>query len=142
VLLDKVWGLLANYLQYGFADNGRFAIWRTGVEKFLSAPLFGSGFYDSYVEEEWSFVLYPYLYHNTLIQMLASCGIVGVLAYVWHRMTTVRLVLQKPNAGKSFLGLCIAALLLFSLLDTILFNTYPMIFYALMLLFMEKSVRE
>ena len=33
----------------------------------------------------------------------------------------------------------ILALLLFSLLDVLFFNTYPTIIYALMLLFMEKS---
>lgn len=136
---DKMLGLVNNFLQYGFGDNGRFDLWTTGINHFLDYPVFGTGFYDSYVNEAWDMPVYPYLYHNTVVQLLGATGVVGFAAYAYHRFCTVRLVFQRPNHGKSFLGLCILALLAFSLLDVLLFKTYPTIFYAMMLLFMEKS---
>lgn len=142
VLFNKIWLVLENYVRDGFDDHGRYEIWRIGIGKFLESPIFGTGFYDSGVQTTWQLNMYPYMFHNTVLQLLASCGVVGFLGYSWHRLMTIRLVLVKPNAGKSFLGLCVAGLLIFSLLDTIFFNTYPMIFYALMLLFMEKSTVE
>lgn len=139
LMADKLLGLVQNFLQMGFDDNGRFALWKTGVEHFLEYPVFGSGFYDSYINEAWEMDVYPYLYHNTAVQLLGSLGVVGTLAYLYHRVLTVRLVLKKPNIGKTFLGICILGLLLFSLTDVLFFKTYPTIIYSLMLLFMDRS---
>ena len=132
-------GILQNYLTAGLDDNGRFAIWKKGWDNFIDYPIFGAGFYNSFINEDWPKEVYPYLYHNTLIQLLASGGILAFGAYCYHRFCTVRLVLRRPNVRKTFLGICILALILFSLLDVLFFNTYPTIIYALMLLFMEKS---
>ncbi len=130
--------LIQNFADYGFGDNGRFALWQAGWKHFLTYPVFGSGFYDSYVSE-WNFVVYPYLYHNTLVQMLAACGAAGLLAYLWHRFVTARLVLQNRNVPKTFMGVCILGLLLFSLIDVLFFKTYPTVIYAIMLVYMETS---
>ncbi len=140
-LFDKVLSLIQNFLDSGFDDNGRFALWRAGLENFLEYPILGSGFYDCYVPEAhdgWAKDLYPYLYHSTPVQILASAGIVGVGAYAYHRFCTVRNVLKHPNPHKTFFGLCILGLLLFSLTDVLLFKTYPTIIYALILLMIDR----
>ncbi len=139
LLWNRLTGVLSNYLEYGFNDNGRYDKWRAGWENFLSAPVFGAGFYTSFEYGDWEKSVYPYLYHNTLIQILASCGVVGMAAYLYHRFCTVRLALTKRNPVKLFLGIGILGLISFSLLDVLFFNTYPTIIYSLMLLFMEKS---
>ena len=139
LMADKLLGLVQNFLQMGFDDNGRFWRWEKGLTHFLEHPVFGSGFYDSYVDEGWDMDVFPYLYHNTPVQLLGSLGIVGTLSYLYHRFLTVRLVLKKPNEGKTFLGICILGLLLFSLTDVLFFKTYPTIIYSLMLLFMDRS---
>ncbi len=139
LLRDKFLALINNFLNYGFGDNGRFDLWKLGIDHFLQYPVFGSGFYDSFINEEWLKDVYPYFYHNTLVQMLGACGIVGFCAYLYHRFCTVRLVLQRPSIYKSFLGLGILGFVTISLIDVMFFNTYPTIFYTVMLLFMEKS---
>ena len=74
--------------------------------------------------------------------MLASCGAVGLLAYLWHRAMTVRLVFTRRNVEKAFLGACILGLLLFGLVDVQFFKTYPTVLYAQMLVYMEMSNRK
>ena len=74
------------------------------------------------------------------MQVLASGGIVAFTAYVYHRITTVLLVFRKPDAYKSFMGLCILGLLIFCLFEVIFFSTYPTIIYSLMLLYMQKDM--
>ncbi len=138
-LSEKLLNLIRNFMELGFADNGRFGMWSMGWNHFLENPLFGSGFYDSYLNEEWDMGISPYLYHNTVIQLLGASGVLGFLAYLYHRVMTVRLVIKRPNYGKIFLAFSVLSLLLFSLTDVLFFRTYPTIFYAFMLLFMEQS---
>ena len=139
LLREKLLGLLQSFLDKGFDDNGRYELWNTGIQKFLSHPIFGSGFYDNGIVSPWDIQIYPFFYHNTLIQLLASTGAVGILAYLWHRFCTVRAVVCKPNLYKTYLGICILSCLMFCMLDVLLFITYPLIFYTLMLLFIEKK---
>jgi O-antigen ligase len=139
LMADKLLGLIQNFLNMGFDDNGRFWRWEKGLTHFLEHPVFGSGFYDSYVDEGWDMDVFPYLYHNTPVQLLGSLGIVGTLSYAYHRFLTLRLVFKKQSVGKTFLGICILGLLLFSLTDVLFFKTYPTIIYSLMLLFMDRS---
>jgi len=142
-LWDKVSGLFYNLLTNGFGDNGRFEIWKSGMDQFLSHPIFGAGFYDNGITAEevlsWNLQIYPNLYHNTLIQMLGSAGIVGLGAYLFHRFCTVRLVLTRPSLYKTMLAIGVLALVLFSLLDVLFFITYPLLYYALFLVFMERG---
>lgn len=139
LLSDKLFSLVSNFMEMGFSDNGRFDMWSTGIKKFFQAPIFGSGFYDSYLTEEWDMGPFPYLYHCTVVQVLGATGIVGTLAYAYHRYDTIRLAVCKPNERKTILAICILSLLLFSLTDVLLFKVYPTIYYSLMLLFMEHS---
>ena len=141
-LREKILSLISNFLANGFGDNGRFELWEIGWKHFTEYPIFGSGFYDSFINEEWLKDVYPYLYHNTVIQFLAACGVLGLCAYLFHRISTLVLVLRRPSLYKTFMGIGIFGLLAVSLLDVLFFNTYPTIIYSLMLLFMDKQDGE
>ncbi len=141
LLFEKISGLIQNFLNMGFGDNGRFALWRAGLENFSEYPIFGSGFYDCYVPEAhagWKMDVYPYLYHCTIVQLLASSGIVGFVAYTYHRFCTIKSICRHPNLQKTFFGFCILGLLIFSLTDVLFFKTYPTIIYALILLMIDR----
>ena len=71
--------------------------------------------------------------------MMASCGTVGLVAYLWHRVETIRLVIKKRSKYALFIGLSIAALVLCSLLDNHLFNLYPTFMYTVLLVSLEKT---
>ena len=139
LLAGKLLPLVQNFLTDGFGDNGRFDLWKAGWYRFKEAPILGSGFYNSYINEEWNFQVMPYMYHNTVIQLLGATGVLGILTYAYHRVQTVALLLRKPTPYKIFAGIGVLGLLLFSMLDVMFFNIYPMFYYGLFLLFAERE---
>ena len=142
LLRDKLFAVVQKLTNSGLGDNGRFEIWGIAWNNFLNNPVFGSGFYDSFVDPAFEHGFDPYLYHNTILQMLGACGLVGFAAYLYHRVQTVWLVIKKPSLQKIFLGIAILTFLTFNLLDVLFFKFYPSFFYALMLLCMERSATD
>ena len=138
VLWDKISGILSDYLSRGFDDNGRFDIYKRGWYNFLDNPVFGGGFH-SVVAQEHEFIPFlPDRCHNTVIQLLSTCGIVGLLAYAFHRFQTITLFIKKRSIFTLFCALCVASLLFTSLLDNHLFNIYPGFVYSIILAVVDK----
>ena len=136
LLWEKISNVLGDYLERGLDDNGRFEIYATGWKKFLSHPIFGCGFYNSHHINE---VGLPFGYHNTIVQMMASCGIIGLVAYLYHRYQTIVLFIKQRSVKNFYLALCICALLITSLLDIHMFSLYPTLYYMLILITVEKT---
>ena len=138
LLWDRLMAFVPRYLTVGFADGGRFALWRDTLHTFSERPLFGGGFFsvhfDSYVGS-----FFPGLAHNTLIELLGAGGLVLFLAYLAYRVATVRLFASKPNLERLFLGLTVLTLLGVSLLDNHMFNVYPLFFYCAALALAEHD---
>ncbi len=126
-----------------FNDSGRFNIYKNGFEIFLRNPIFGQTFYPiefdlydhSTVESFSSF--FPPRWHNTIIQMLASCGAVGMLAYLYHRLETVLLYFKKRTHTNTYIAFMILTLIGMSMLDCHFFNVAPVLFYSMALAVME-----
>ncbi len=124
-------------------DSGRFEIYKSGFLVFLRNPIFGQSFYpiefdlSSFSQLAQFTSFFPPRWHNTIVQMLASCGTVGILAYVYHRVDTVRLFLKKRSTAKTYIAFSILTLLVMSLLDCHFFNVGPVLFYSTALAVME-----
>lgn len=135
-------------LSRGINPRDRQFIYPEGIRTFLRYPIFGESFYPSSdVIFQWSYLptmraILPARWHNTVIQLLASCGIVGLLCYSFHRWETIRLFWKKRNTSTIFTGLVIAALLLMSLLDCHFFNIGPTLFYSAALAYAEYANEE
>ena len=138
VLWDKISNILGDYLSRGFSDNGRFEIYRKGLRNFADNPIFGGGFHSVKAQDHTFIKFLPDRYHNTVIQMMGTCGIVGLLAYLFHRVQTVILFLKKKATSTLFLGICVASLLLTSMLDNHFFNIYPAFIYSAILVIVDK----
>lgn len=142
LLWNKLSTTLSSYFNQSLGDNGRFALYKHGIENFLSHPIFGGGF-GSCAEDFFGHGIEPNRYHNTVIELLATCGIVGFGAYVFHRYQTLKLFWRKRNhLSVVFLALTILSLLLTSLLDNHFFNLYPTMYYAIILCVIEKQYKE
>lgn len=141
VFRDDLQNLFSVLLELELDPSGRDELFKDGLEKFLLSPVFGSGFFSvgwgSWGETEMTFL--PYFWHNTFIEMLAACGIVGLAAYLFHRWQTILLLVKKPSWEKNFIAACVGVILLTSLLDCHLFNIGVTFIYSAFLLFAEKS---
>ena len=125
-------------IRVGLDDNGRFEYYKDGLEKFFNNPLFGAGFGNSHGTNDRFVISAPEYFHNTIVQILASCGVIGFGAYVYHRVQTVKLFVKERSPYAFFMGMSILALLLTSLLDIHLFNIFPTIIYSTMLCIFER----
>ena len=141
---QQVWSFLHSLFANRLSITDRLNGYLKGIEQFLEYPLFGGSFFPiDYDLFEWSSVdaftsFFPPRWHNTVIQLAASCGVVGLIAYGYHRWQTVRLICKAPSVENLYIGLSVAALLLTSLMDCHFFNVGPTLFYAMALAFMEK----
>ena len=130
--------IFAFFVEAGFSDRGRFELWEACVGLWRESPIFGVSFSAYRHLELQKETLYTA--HNTIIQMLSGTGIVGLTAYLLHRAHTVWLLFKKPSLDRFFMAGCIVAALAVSLVGPLFFRTYFLIFYAVFLTMLEKSL--
>lgn len=115
-----------------------------GTKQFLAHPVFGGSFFPQGEYVPWTWItsdmgaFFPPRWHNTLVQVGASCGAVGLAAYCFHRIQTVQLLCRKPSLEKRYIGFYMGILLVLSLFDCHFFNVGPVLFYSMALAFGEK----
>ncbi len=128
------------------SSNSRIVDYIEGIWQFLDKPVFGNGFFActafkwGEIAEQMTFL--PKRWHNTYIQMAATSGIVGLIAYGLHRFQTVKAVWQKGNIEGVFIGLSVFSLALMSLLDCHFFNIGTGLCYTVFLLFLDPRERQ
>lgn len=124
--------------------SGRWALWVKAWEEFKIAPIFGTGFYADLPEslDTVGLDIIPLMYHNTVMQLLASCGIVGLAAYVVHRVQTVISFFRNVTSDRAFIALTILALLILNLFDNHLFYILPTLVYSSLVAVLIKSEGE
>lgn len=141
VLWSKVSTLFSRILSQGLDDNGRFKIYEHGLLNYLTSPIFGGGFSSSTFETDFQFNIFlPPRYHNTFVQILATCGSVGIVAYLCHRYQTIKLFLSSRRLSTAFAALALGTLLSASMFDNHIFNIYPTMAYTLFLVGIERSI--
>ena len=145
VFWKEIQSLLGRMSDIGFESFAeRSKGYEEGIKQFLKYPIFGGTFFPVDFKElyVWAQVdnftaLFPPRWHNTVIQLLATGGVVCLFGYIVHRVQTVKLFLKNPSKDKIFVALSILALLLASLLDCHFFNVGPVLLYSAMLAFTE-----
>ena len=80
--------------------------------------------------------------HNTVLQLLSSCGIVGLIAYLIHRTQTVISFFRKITLQRSFIALTILSILVICLFDNHIFNIFPTIIYGALTAIFDKSEKS
>lgn len=144
IFFDKLHGIFIQILDNLHEVNTRFIGYREGWKQFLKNPVFGGSFYtevDIYSFANTDITSFmPPRWHNTVIQLLASTGLVGLLAYGYHRYQTLRLMFQRRNRLQVLMSISIFVMLLGSLTDCHMFNVGPGLFYGMILAWMEKKL--
>lgn len=142
VFRERIQSLFAPLIEEGLHSSGRLNLFKVAWLEFLNAPVFGQGFFGGVGGTGitvGAIEMMPTLCHNTFLEMLSSCGFVGFIGYIYHRMQTVKSVLVRPTIEKAFLGLCIASLLLSCILDCHFFLIGPGLSYSIFLAILEKG---
>ena len=145
VFHTEVAALFDSMKQAGFESSARWVTYREGLKQFAESAqsvFFGNGFYscqgyrfgnlpaDSFL---------PPRYHNTVVQLLASGGLMAMVCYLCHRYQTLRLCLVRPTPEKLFALAAILALTLTSMVDCHFFNMGPTLVYSVVLIFTEDA---
>lgn len=122
-----------------FTGNARVRLLYASLDFFTANPAFGSGWYidfQSHGSADFAnFGFVPLMAHNTFGQLIASCGMAGILAYCAHRVQTVIAFAEHPSVNKLFLAFALAAMLLMSLVDNHIFYLLPTAVYSALLAF-------
>ncbi len=136
--------ILSNLIVDGELDgSGRTTIWREAIEYFKKSPIFGAGFFVKFSYNGNSGLGFiPLMCHNTILQLLSSCGIVGLIAYLIHRTQTVISFFRKITLQRSFIALTILSILVICLFDNHIFNIFPTIIYGALTAIFEKSEKS
>lgn len=136
--------LFGDYFALGFHPDGRFTIWRTALRTFVQSPILGGGFFIDALQvlNDYGISLFPVMAHNTPLQFLASTGAIGIAAYLFYRVMTLRPFLRHPSLEKTFIGLTLLVLLAESLLDVFVFTVYPLIYYNIALAVAHHLAKE
>ena len=142
VFFGKIKMILGDYFERGFSDNGRYALWQLAVDTFKKSPVFGNGFYGFFTDAVFEFGAVPRMAHNTVLQILSSMGIFGIIAYFWYRVETALPFFRRPTLVKTMLGISILVFLFGSLLDNFVFNIHPPLYYLVALAIACHSDRE
>lgn len=144
IFFRKLMDVFDLFFEELFVMSERDNLLSFGFKQFRRNPIFGGSFFPQgpYVPWDWSTSdsfssFFPPRWHNTLIQMLASCGIVGFCSYCFHRWQTIQLLLRNRSVENLFIGLCLGSLLVCSLMDCHFFNVGPVLFYSIALAYSE-----
>lgn len=130
--------LLQFFLEAKLNDRGRFSIWKEMLDYFTESPVFGAGF-SAFMINHGKISAFHGMAHNTVIQVISSTGIVGILAFGYHRFETVKLFVRKPSVDKLFMAAAILEFLCMSLFDSIFFYANFTVFYTAILTIVEKQ---
>lgn len=145
VAFDALKDIFALFIEEIDAISKRDVLFINGMKQFRQYPVFGGSFYPQgeYVPWDWANLeafssFFPPRWHNTLVQIAASCGAVGLVAYGLHRFQTVRLFLRRRSAETAFIAVYVVSLLAAGMLDNHFFNVGPVLFYSMALAFVEN----
>lgn len=130
---------LLKYLRVTTGDSGRLESWKDGMRAFLTAPIFGNGLTDpsSTVPND-----YSVMYHNIVVQLLASVGIFGMLAFLLHIKDLFTLTFKKFSREKLLLFLSPVLIIIVSLFDNFFFYLNFQLIYGAFLAAIEFKNNE
>ena len=115
-----------------FTTSGRSNLYEEALVCFIKNPMFGVGM--GYVGPNLHLADFCiYWFHNTLLQALASMGIIGVLAYCYYYFVRGRIMFSNFKRFNVSISLCIIAFEIQSLMDAGSFLPVPYVLIVVIL---------
>lgn len=124
--------ILLTPIFYNLTDNiaisdgeSRILMYKLAWENFLAHPIFGTGL--AYNPKLYYFpqAMCIYWYHSTFFQIIASLGIVGLLAYGIQSFYRIRSLWEVKNSFNIFVFLSVMGFAAYSMVNTGYFIPFP-----------------
>lgn len=142
-LMIKAFGNYNAFIEYfkasGLDSHNRFEIWKELIINFKQFPIFGVGFSSTHQLHPEYPTVFQALAHNTIIQIVASTGIIGTVFFAYHIITAISIFVKKPNMKVLTIGFSLLLFLGTSLFDQIFFFPNFAVLYPIFLIFAEKE---
>lgn len=141
VFKNEINDMFFSVYEIGSNNNGRLDIYISGVEQFSNYPILGNGFYkcDAF---RWGNIeigsFLPARFHNTYIQIMSSCGTLGIFAYVIHRFQTLKLFIKHDDIQNRLIGFTLIGFTILCIFDCHFHNFGPGFLYSALLILAEK----
>jgi len=147
IVLSAFWTDITRSLNFFFSQGGndseRFVRWEYGIGHFIDWPVFGVGFsYLTNVLGQQDGRLRFALYHNYIVQLIASMGMIGLLAYLFHRYQTIKILIKKFDRVNVFIFISIGMFVTTSLVNNTLFSPLTMVIYSIAMVMLECHNRK
>lgn len=138
VFREKIVSIVKNLFVGNTTGSGRTDLWKDGFSEWKSSFVFGISI--NYLQQTGRWY---YSFHCTPLTYLYCAGIVGLLAYVYHRYKTIRLVFsEKLTVERIFIAVTLLVMLLNALLDIAMTSPNHLLYYSIMLALIECDVNE
>lgn len=126
--------------------SGRIELWKRAVKYFEEYPIFGIGFFggdlSDYAGDFIGLDIIPLMYHNTVIQMFAACGLTGLIAYIIHRIQTIISFFRNITRERIFIVMTGCVFLILCLFDNHLFYLFPTLVYTALVAVLKASEKR
>ncbi len=133
-ILDKMLNIL---FDKGLDDNGRFILYKVGIENFIKHPIFGTGSHTSIYYLNLNYNTMIKNYHNIYLQILSCTGIFGFIMFIYFIICIIKEAFSTDNYNLMIL-LLILYLLIHGFVDTTFLNYRVMVLLSIILPFIKK----
>lgn len=121
----------------------RIELFKNGIEDFKSSWLFGVGFGDGgYTADIVKNNVYSRMYHNIIIQLLGSAGIVGIVAFFVHIKHLGEVAVRRFSLDRLLLVFVPLMIISMSMFDNFFFYANFQIIYSMFLAMAEISLEQ
>lgn len=122
--------------ELGFNDNGRKELWDYALNDFKNNKIFGAGFYG---EDGIDLPTPLKKFHSTVLQILASAGIVGCVGFIVHYFQRYKMMFTKLSVFKMFALFGLALYEAYGLIDINLLRYFQIILLVIIFTTCEKE---
>lgn len=120
--------IITRFSNIGFDDSGRFELFGEGLVAFFSKPLFGIGF--NIASLQYTSIHY---FHSTIIQTMASTGLIGLVSLIWHFDEKYMLVIKQKNHFFHWIAVVLLVTDIYGLIDVTYYTFIYMLYLGVIL---------
>ncbi|MCH5163188.1 MAG: O-antigen ligase family protein [Clostridiales bacterium] len=135
---NRIWSIVSAVFDGNISSSGRVTIWKEGFIAWKDSPFLGVGLQFLQLGGR-----RYYSFHCTPLTYLYCAGLVGLVAYGYHRYKTVRLTFAaKLTAERVFVALSVLAMVFNALLDIAMTLPPNLLYYSTLLALIEADVKH